>query len=108
MLQFLVKHSLQSYTSECGRQPDRMMLGLNLSRGRGCSSLELSSSMEDSEASDRGENWSASERRETKTLRTVITPIAMFPGSKVFGCIVCTLYMYNREVEESLAMGLRV
>ena len=55
MLQFLVKHSLQSYTSECGRQPDRMMLGLNLSRGRGCSSLELSSSMEDSEASNRGE-----------------------------------------------------
>ena len=54
-LQFLVKHSLQSYTSECGKQPDRMMLGLNLSRGRGCSSLELSSSMEDSEASNRGE-----------------------------------------------------
>ena len=55
-LQFLVKHSLQSYTSECGKQPDRMMLGLNLSRGRGCSSLELSNSMEDSEASNRGES----------------------------------------------------
>ena len=54
MLQFLAEaHS--SPTSECGRQPDRMMLGLNLSMGRGCSSLELSSSMEDSEANNRGE-----------------------------------------------------
>ena len=48
MLQFLAKaHS--SPTSECGRQPDSMIFGLNLSMGRGCSSLELSSSMEDSE-----------------------------------------------------------
>ena len=51
-----LKHEAHSSpTSECGRQPDSKIFGLNLSMGRGCSSLELSSSMEDSEASNRGE-----------------------------------------------------
>ena len=42
------------YTSAWGRQPVRMMLGLNLSMGRGWSTLELSSSREASEASSNG------------------------------------------------------
>ena len=64
--------------------------------------------MEVSEASNREksakslQNWSESERRENKIPRRIITPMALFPGSKLhlFGCIVCTLYIYNQKAEE--------
>ena len=74
-----------------------MIFGLNLSMGRGCSSLELSSSMEDSEASNRGEKsaklvckWKKGELN-TQDMCTTVCPglfclslLKEFHGTPVF------------------------